>query len=253
MIELSNIEKRFGDAVILKDISIRIPEGSVTALVGPSGGGKSTLLRCINLLEIPTAGTIRLGEETLSFTPGKRVGWQAIQKIRRQTGMVFQNFQLFPHQTAIENVMEGLVTVLKWPRERARERAMELLTKVGMAHKIDAWPSTLSGGQQQRVAIARALAPSPRVLLCDEPTSALDPELSAEVVDVLGQLAREGTTMVMATHDLRLASKIANDVVFLEAGSVVETGSARAIFNTPEKERTKRFISTINAAHTYDI
>ncbi|MBB6223893.1 amino acid ABC transporter ATP-binding protein [Rhizobium leguminosarum] len=253
MIELSNIEKRFGDAVILRDISIRIPEGSVTALVGPSGGGKSTLLRCINLLEIPTAGAIRLGEETLFFAPGKRTSWQAIQKIRRQTGMVFQNFQLFPHQTAIENVMEGLVTVLKWPREKARERAMELLTKVGMTQKADAWPSTLSGGQQQRVAIARALAPSPRVLLCDEPTSALDPELSAEVVDVLGRLAKEGTTMVMATHDLRLASKIANDVVFLEAGSVVETGSARAIFTAPERERTKRFISTINAAHTYDI
>ncbi|KWV44141.1 MULTISPECIES: amino acid ABC transporter ATP-binding protein [Rhizobium] len=253
MIELSHIEKRFGDAVILKDISIRIPEGSVTALVGPSGGGKSTLLRCINLLEIPTAGTIRLGDEKISFTPGQKTGWQAIQKIRRQTGMVFQNFQLFPHQTAIENVMEGLITVLKWPKEKARERAMELLTKVNMAHKADAWPSTLSGGQQQRVAIARALAPSPRVLLCDEPTSALDPELSAEVVDVLGRLAREGTTMVMATHDLRLASKIANDVVFLEAGSVVETGSARNIFTAPERERTKRFISTINAAHTYDI
>ncbi|WP_018901833.1 amino acid ABC transporter ATP-binding protein [Rhizobium sp. 2MFCol3.1] len=253
MIELDNIEKRFGDAVILKDISIRIPEGSVTALVGPSGGGKSTLLRCINLLEIPTAGTIRLGEETLTFKPGQKTSWQAIQKIRRQTGMVFQNFQLFPHQTAIENVMESLVTVLKWPKEKARNRAMELLTKVGMAHKADAWPSTLSGGQQQRVAIARALAPSPRVLLCDEPTSALDPELSAEVVDVLGRLASEGTTMVMATHDLRLASKIANDVVFLEAGSVVETGSARNIFTAPERERTKRFISTINAAHTYDI
>ncbi|MDQ0560673.1 cystine transport system ATP-binding protein [Rhizobium mesoamericanum] len=252
MIELSHIEKRFGDAVILKDISLRIPEGSVTALVGPSGGGKSTLLRCINLLEIPTAGMIRLGEEKLSFAPGQKTGWQAIQKIRRQTGMVFQNFQLFPHQTAIENVMEGLVTVLRWPKEKARERAMELLTKVGMAHKADAWPSTLSGGQQQRVAIARALAPSPRVLLCDEPTSALDPELSAEVVDVLGRLASEGTTMVMATHDLRLASKIAHDVVFLEAGSVVETGSARNIFTAPERERTKRFISTINAAHTYD-
>ena len=253
MIELSHIEKRFGDAVILKDISIRIPEGSVTALVGPSGGGKSTLLRCINLLEIPTAGMIRLGEEKLNFAPGQKTGWQAIQKIRRQTGMVFQNFQLFPHQTAIENVMEGLVTVLRWPKEKARERAIELLTKVGMAHKADAWPSTLSGGQQQRVAIARALAPSPRVLLCDEPTSALDPELSAEVVDVLGRLASESTTMVMATHDLRLASKIANDVVFLEAGSVVETGSARNIFTAPERERTKRFISTINAAHTYDI
>jgi cystine transport system ATP-binding protein len=253
MIELSHIEKRFGDNHVLRDISLSLAEGTVTALVGPSGGGKSTLLRCINLLEIPTAGTIRLGEETLTYKPGQKTSWQAIQKIRRQTGMVFQNFQLFPHQTAIENVMESLVTVLKWPKEKARNRAMELLTKVGMAHKADAWPSTLSGGQQQRVAIARALAPSPRVLLCDEPTSALDPELSAEVVDVLGKLANEGTTMVMATHDLRLASKIANNVVFLEAGSVVETGSAKAIFTAPERERTKRFISTINAAHTYDI
>ncbi|WP_087001818.1 amino acid ABC transporter ATP-binding protein [Rhizobium sullae] len=253
MIELSNIEKRFGDAVILRDITIRIPEGSVTALVGPSGGGKSTLLRCINLLEIPTTGSIRIGKEKLDFVPGRKTGWPAIQKIRRQTGMVFQNFQLFPHQTAIENVMEGLVTVLKWPKERAHARAMELLTKVGMAHKADAWPSTLSGGQQQRVAIARALAPSPRVLLCDEPTSALDPELSAEVVDVLAKLASEGTTMVIATHDLRLASKIAHNVVFLEAGNVVETGAAKAIFTAPERERTKRFISTINAAHTYEI
>ncbi|MGO4437319.1 amino acid ABC transporter ATP-binding protein [Rhizobium sp. RAF56] len=253
MIELSQIEKRFGEAVILKDISLQIPEGNVTALVGPSGGGKSTLLRCINLLEIPTAGTIRLGEEKISFSPGQKTSWQAIQRIRRQTGMVFQNFQLFPHQTAIENVMEGLVTVLRWPKVRARQRAMELLTKVGMAHKADAWPSTLSGGQQQRVAIARALAPSPRVLLCDEPTSALDPELSAEVVDVLAKLASEGTTMVMATHDLRLASKIANDVVFLEAGSVVETGKARDVFTAPTRERTKRFISTLNASHTYDI
>ena len=253
MIELSHIEKRFGEAVILKDISLLIPEGSVTALVGPSGGGKSTLLRCINLLEIPTAGAIRIGEDTMSFSPGQKSGWAAIQKIRRQTGMVFQNFQLFPHQTAIENVMEGLVTVLRWPKEKARARSMELLTKVGMAHKTDAWPATLSGGQQQRVAIARALAPSPRVLLCDEPTSALDPELAAEVVDVLARLANEGTTMVMATHDLRLASKIANDVVFLEAGSIVETGAARRIFGAPEQERTKRFISTLNAGHSYDI
>jgi cystine transport system ATP-binding protein len=253
VIELSHIEKRFGDAVILKDISLRIPEGNVTALVGPSGGGKSTLLRCINLLEVPRSGTIRLGDDTLDFSPNQKPSWQAIQKIRRQTGMVFQNFQLFPHRTAIENVMEGLTTVLKWPTAKARERAMELLTKVGMAHKADAWPATLSGGQQQRVAIARALAPSPRVLLCDEPTSALDPELASEVVDVLARLANEGTTMVMATHDLRLASKIANDVVFLEAGSVVETGTARAIFGAPEQERTKRFISTLNAGHSYDI
>ena len=253
MIELSHIEKRFGDNVILKDISLVIPEGTVTALVGPSGGGKSTLLRCINLLEIPSAGTIRIGEETTTFQPGKKPAWQDIQKIRRQTGMVFQNFQLFPHQTAIQNVMEGLTTVLRWPADKARARAVELLTKVGMAHKIDAWPSTLSGGQQQRVAIARALAPSPRVLLCDEPTSALDPELAAEVVDVLGKLANEGTTMVMATHDLRLASKIANNVVFLEAGNIVETGSSSSIFGAPSQERTKQFISTLNAGHSYDI
>jgi L-cystine transport system ATP-binding protein len=159
--------------------------------------------------------------------------------------MVFQNFQLFPHRTAIENVMEGLITVQKWPLARARERALALLDKVGLAEKADAWPSTLSGGQQQRVAIARALAPSPKVLLCDEPTSALDPELAEEVVEVLAQLAREGTTMVMATHDLRLASQIANEVVFLEAGTVVETGPASAVFGNPQRERTKRFIATL--------
>jgi cystine transport system ATP-binding protein len=250
MIELNAIEKRFGDAVILKDITLGFPEGSVTALVGPSGGGKSTLLRCINLLELPSEGTVRIGTDSVAFNHGRKVAWQEIQKIRRQTGMVFQNFQLFPHKTAIENVMEGLLVVQKWPMEKARARAMELLTKVGMAHKADAWPANLSGGQQQRVAIARALAPSPKVLLCDEPTSALDPELSAEVVEVLGQLAREGTTMVMATHDLRLASKIAGLVVFLEAGKVVETGSSDAIFRNPQQERTRRFVSSINAAQT---
>ncbi|MGV1872114.1 MULTISPECIES: amino acid ABC transporter ATP-binding protein [Agrobacterium] len=250
MIELSNIEKRFGEAVILKDISLTFPEGSVTALVGPSGGGKSTLLRCINLLEIPTEGIVKIGNDAVTFTAGRKVSWQSIQKIRRQTGMVFQNFQLFPHRTAIENVMEGLLIVQKWSREKARDRAMELLTKVGMAHKADAWPANLSGGQQQRVAIARALGPSPQVLLCDEPTSALDPELSEEVVEVLGKLAREGTTMVMATHDLRLASRIANNVVFLEAGKVVETGSSDAIFRSPQQERTRRFVSSINAAQS---
>lgn len=249
MIGLSHIVKRFGDNTVLNDVSVDISEGSVTALVGPSGGGKSTLLRCINLLEVPTSGTVRIGDDGIEFRPGVRVATKAIQKLRRQTGMVFQNFQLFPHRTAIENVMEGLVTVLKWPEARARERALELLEKVGMAHKADAWPATLSGGQQQRVAIARALAPSPKVLLCDEPTSALDPELAQEVVDVLGRLASEGTTMVMATHDLRLASKIAQNVVFLEAGAIVEQGPASAVFGNPTHERTKRFIATITHQH----
>ena len=253
MIEVSHIEKRFGDNVVLKDVSVTIAEGTVTALVGPSGGGKSTLLRCINLLEIPTAGMIRIGDKSLQFQPGKKAGWDAIQPLRRQTGMVFQNFQLFPHQTAIENVMEGLVTVLKWPKEKARSHALELLQKVGMAHKADAWPATLSGGQQQRVAIARALAPSPRVLLCDEPTSALDPELAEEVVDVLSRLAREGTTMIMATHDLRLASRVADQVLFLDGGVIVEHGAPSRIFQTPERERTKKFIASLNAGLSYDI
>ena len=245
MIELSHIEKKFGDNTVLKDVSVTFAEGSVTALVGPSGGGKSTLLRCINLLEIPTSGTVRIGDEAIDFQPGMKVGFAAIQKLRRQTGMVFQSFQLFPHRTAIDNVAESLTTVLKWPREKAQQRARELLEKVGLGHKADAWPATLSGGQQQRVAIARALAPSPRVLLCDEPTSALDPELAGEVVEVLAQLAREGTTMVIATHDLRLASTIAQEAIFLDAGVVVEKGPARALFSNPERERTKRFIATL--------
>jgi cystine transport system ATP-binding protein len=253
MIELSHIEKRFGDNIVLKDISVTLAEGTVTALVGPSGGGKSTLLRCVNLLEIPSSGTIRLGEERLEFAPGRKIGWPAIQRLRRQTGMVFQNFQLFPHQTAIANVMEGLVTVLKWPEAKAKAHAMELLEKVGMAHKADAWPSTLSGGQQQRVAIARALAPSPRVLLCDEPTSALDPELAEEVVEVLSRLAREGTTMIMATHDLRLASRVADQVLFLDGGVIVESGAPKRIFSAPERERTKRFIASLSATHSHEI
>ena len=226
MIELSNIEKRFGDAVILKDISIRIPEGNVTALVGPSGGGKSTLLRCINLLEIPTAGTIQLGEETLTFKPGQKTSWPAIQKIRRQTGMVFQNFQLFPHQTAIENVMESLVTVLKWPKQKARDRAMELLTKVGMAHKADAWPSTLSGGQQQRVAIARAIVSDPTFLICDEPTGDLDRHNAEEILRLLQQLNREhGKTIIMVTHDPK-AAEYATHTIHLDKGELADAPAA---------------------------
>lgn len=245
MIQLKNIEKNFGDLQVLKNVSLDVAEGAVMALVGPSGGGKSTLLRCINLLEIPTVGSVEIAGDRLEFQPGVKPSTKQIQLLRRHTGMVFQNFQLFPHRTVIENVTEGLTTVLKWPKEKARERAKALLEKVGLAHKSEVWPSTLSGGQQQRVAIARALAPSPKVLLCDEPTSALDPELSGEVVDVLAQLAREGTTMVMATHDLRLASRIANEVIVLDGGVIVETGTSRDIFTQPKHERTKRFIATL--------
>jgi L-cystine transport system ATP-binding protein len=245
MIRLSSIDKYFGEHRVLNSVNLALEPGNVTALIGPSGSGKSTLLRCVNLLEIPEAGALELGDQRLEFSRTEKPSRDAILAIRRRTGMVFQNFQLFPHRTVIENVMEGLLTVQKWDRERARARALELLAKVDIAHKADAWPVTLSGGQQQRVAIARALAPSPEVLLCDEPTSALDPGLAAEVVEVLKQLAKEGMTMLMATHDLRLAASIARDVVFLSNGAIVESGSARDVFTRPRQPETASFVSTL--------
>jgi L-cystine transport system ATP-binding protein len=245
MIRLEKIEKYFGEHRVLNSVDLKLDQGNVTALIGPSGSGKSTLLRCVNLLEIPEAGSLELGDQRIQFSRTEKPSKEAVLAIRRRTGMVFQNFQLFPHRTVIENVMEGLLTVQKWERERARVRALELLEKVGIAHKADAWPVTLSGGQQQRVAIARALAPSPEVLLCDEPTSALDPGLAAEVVEVLRQLAKEGMTMLMATHDLRLAASIARNVVFLSNGSIVEQGRSRDIFTQPKEAETATFVSTL--------
>ncbi|MEJ8674285.1 amino acid ABC transporter ATP-binding protein [Chromobacterium amazonense] len=247
MIKLNDIVKSFDGHRVLDGVSLTLPEGGVTALIGPSGSGKSTLLRCVNLLEVPDAGSLELAGDALSFAPGRKLSREAVLRMRRATGMVFQSFQLFPHQTVLQNVMEGLLTVQRWPRQQAERRARELLDKVGMAHKADAWPSTLSGGQQQRVAIARALAPSPQLLLCDEPTSALDPELAAEVVAVLRQLAAEGVTMLMATHDLRLAASVARDVVFLEHGRIVEAGSASQIFGAPREPRTAEYVSTLTA------
>ncbi|MCW4113760.1 amino acid ABC transporter ATP-binding protein [Aurantimonas sp. MSK8Z-1] len=247
MIRLSGIEKRFSGNTVLKGVDLVVAEGAVTALIGPSGSGKSTLLRCANLLEIPERGTVELGDVSLTFGETRRPSQTDILKLRRRTGMIFQNFQLFPHRRVVENVMEGLVTVQKWPKERARARAMELLTKVGMAEKAEAWPATLSGGQQQRVAIARALAPSPALILCDEPTSALDPELATEVVDTLRSLAAEGATMLMATHDLRLARSVAQHVAFLEGGEIVEHGTPDQLFGAPQEPRTQRFIQSLGA------
>ncbi|RYG68322.1 amino acid ABC transporter ATP-binding protein, partial [bacterium] len=199
MIRLSGISKTFGANVVLDGVDLSIAEGRVTALIGPSGGGKSTLLRCVNLLEVPETGRLELGDLAVDFSPGRRLSRGDVLAVRRSTGMVFQNFQLFPHRSVIENVVEGLVTVLKWPAEKARARGEELLGLVGMAEKANAYPATLSGGQQQRVAIARAIAASPKLLLCDEPTSALDPELAAEVVEVLSRLAA-GQTQIVRRH-----------------------------------------------------
>jgi len=248
MIALQDIRKAFAGNEVLHAVSVQIAPGQVTALIGPSGSGKSTLLRCVNLLEIPDAGRLTLGQEEIRFTPGTRPSHEAVQRVRLQTGMVFQNFQLFAHQSAVQNVMEGLVTVKHWDKARAHARALALLEKVGLKDKADAWPANLSGGQQQRVAIARALAPEPAVLLCDEPTSALDPGLAAEVVAVLSDLAREGMTMLMATHDLRLAARVASHTVFLQDGAVVEAGDSQAIFKNARDERTRAFVKTLASA-----
>lgn len=249
MIALNNIQKSFGAHHVLKSVDLTLAQGTVTALIGQSGSGKSTLLRCVNLLEIPESGTLALGDERIEFDPVRPPSRDAVLSVRRKTGMVFQNFQLFPHRTVIQNVMEGLITVQRWDKERARARAGALLEKVGISQKADAWPITLSGGQQQRVAIARALAPSPDILLCDEPTSALDPGLAAEVIDVLSQLANEGMTMLLATHDLRLAASIAREVVFLSAGTVVESGPSDEVFTRPRHAETAQFVSVLNQGH----
>lgn len=245
MIELKHIEKRFGDLTVLKNVSLSIAEGSVMALVGPSGGGKSTLLRCMNLLEIPTSGSVEIDGDRLDFQPGVKVTTKSIQLVRRHSGMVFQNFQLFPHRTVIENVTEGLTTVLKWPKEKARERAMALLDKVGLAHKAEVWPSTLSGGQQQRVAIARAIALEPRVMLFDEPTSALDPELVGGVLQAMRELREDGMTMVVVSHEMGFARAAADRVVFMADGMKLEEGPPAQIFGAPQHERTQNFIRQI--------
>ena len=250
MLEVRNIHKTYEGKPLLNGISFTVASHELVCLLGSSGSGKSTLLRCLNLLEVPEAGQLQVGDVRIAFR-GQRPAMAEVASVRALTGMVFQNFQLFPHLRVLGNVTEALVTVQGWPRERANERARELLGKVGLADKADAWPGTLSGGQQQRVAIARALAPSPQVLLCDEPTSALDPVLAAEVVQVLQALAEDGMTMVMATHDLRLAARVATQAVFLHAGEVVEMGAPQALFGKPQDARTQTFVSVLREAAAF--
>lgn len=249
-LSVKNIHKSFGDHHVLKGISLDAHEGDVISILGASGSGKSTFLRCLNLLETPDDGSVALAGEQLAMKrardgklhPSDR---RQVDRIRSQLGMVFQNFNLWSHMTVLDNLVEGPLRVQKRSRAEAVEEAEALLARVGLADKRGYYPAHLSGGQQQRVAIARALAPSPQVLLCDEPTSALDPELSVEVVEVLRQLAREGTTMLMATHDLRLAASIAHDAVFLADGRIVEAGASRDLFGRPRDPRTAKFVATL--------
>ncbi|GAA1162482.1 amino acid ABC transporter ATP-binding protein [Nocardioides aquiterrae] len=249
MVEARGIRKRFGFHEVLKGIDLQVRTGEVLCLIGPSGSGKSTFLRCINHLERADGGELRVDGELVGYREkgGKlyELREKDIAARRRTIGMVFQRFNLFPHLTALENVMEAPVRVLRTPRAQAATEARELLTRVGLAGKYDAYPATLSGGQQQRVAIARALAMRPRLMLFDEPTSALDPELVGEVLDVMRQLAADGMTMVVVTHEMGFAREVGDTLVFMDDGVVVEAGDPREVLGNPQHERTRSFLSKV--------
>lgn len=247
MISIKNLHKSFGNNEILKGIDLQINKGETAVIIGPSGSGKTTLLRCINLLETPNEGSITIGNSHIEFNGGKKATTNEILTLRKQTGMVFQGFHLFPHMTVIENIMEGQVTVLKRSKEEARAEGLMLLAKVGLSEKKDNYPNELSGGQQQRVAIARAMAMKPEVLLFDEPTSALDPELAAEVINVMKDLSNEGMTMVVVTHKMSFAREAAHKVVFVDNGLIVETGTPEQVFDNTRNERLKQFLSIIDS------
>lgn len=242
MIEIVGLRKRFGPVTVLDGIDHRQEAGEVVALIGPSGCGKSTLLRCLNWLETPDSGSLRLGDVSIQAGTPQATDRALRQRLRRRTGMIFQQFNLFPHRTALENVMEAPLHVDRVPDAEAREQAMNLLSKVGLADRAHHRPSQLSGGQQQRVAIARALAMKPQILLCDEPTSALDRELRGEVLSVLASLAIEGMTLLLVTHELDFAREIAHRVVFIDGGRVVATGPTRAVLDQPEHPRLREFL-----------
>lgn len=247
MYKLENIYKSFGDNQILKGVSLEIPKNQTTVLIGPSGSGKTTLLRCINLLEIPDSGTVDLNGTAMTFTNGENLKRKKaeIQRLRLKTGMVFQNFQLFPHKTALENIMEGPITVLKKERTACETEAMELLEKVGLSEKRDAYPRELSGGQQQRIAIARALAMKPELLLFDEPTSALDPELEVEVLNLIRKLVEEKQTIVIITHKMSFAREVADKVVFFDDGHILKEGKY-AELEQSDIPRITQFLSMLN-------
>jgi polar amino acid transport system ATP-binding protein len=241
VLRLEGVHKRFGDLEVLRGIDLQVDRGQAVCVIGPSGSGKSTLLRCINLLEPPDAGRILLeGREITGKTTADDRNY-----VRRRVGMVFQQYNLFPHKTALQNVSLGPEKVLERPGAEARGKAEALLARVGLADKLDEYPERLSGGQQQRVAIARALAMDPHVMLFDEVTSALDPELIKEVLDVMRELAGEGMTMVVVTHEIGFAREVGDEVLFMDGGVVVEQGAPAQVLDNPREERTKRFLGLV--------
>lgn len=237
MIEIKKLYKSYGDNEVLKGIDQTVSEAEVLCIVGPSGSGKSTMLRCINLLEVPTSGEV--------YIDGELVTSQNINEIRTKMGMVFQNFNLFPHMTVLENVTCAPINVKGVSKTDAEAKAMELLTRVGLDNKANAYPRSLSGGQQQRVAIARALAMNPEIMLFDEPTSALDPEMVGEVLDVMKDLAKEGLAMIVVTHEMGFAKEVADKVIFMDEGVIVEQGTPEEVLVNPSEERTKNFLSKV--------
>ena len=243
IIRVENLHKWFGMLHVLCGVSFTVQPREVLAIIGRSGSGKSTLLRCLNFLEEPSCGVIRVEDQTIHTGPGLRVKRKQVLALRLSMGMVFQEFNLFPHMTALENVIEGLITVKKMPKDQAILIGEKYLDKVGLLQKKDVHPIRLSGGQKQRVAIARALAMEPKVMLFDEPTSALDPELIGEVLDVMKKLAFEGTTMIVVTHEMNFAHEVADRVIYMDHGKIIEEGPPEQIFDHPQEESTRVFLS----------
>jgi ABC-type polar amino acid transport system, ATPase component len=240
MIETKGLTKIFGELKVFENIDVHVKKGEVLVIIGPSGSGKSTFLRCLNHLETPNGGHVAIEEETLDSTNKKH-----LRKVIEKMGMVFQNFNLFPHMTVLQNVMEAPITVKKENKEIVIERAKKLIDKVGLSEKFSEYPSKLSGGQKQRVAIARALCMEPDIMLFDEPTSALDPELVGEVLNVMKNLAKEGMTMIVVTHEMGFAREVADRVIFMDGGKIVEQGTPEDIFKNPKEQRTKVFLQKI--------
>lgn len=249
MVKVKNVHKSFGNLEVLKDINLEVKKGEVVCIIGPSGSGKSTLLRCLNHLERISAGCIYIEDELIDERiDGKnqlKISQKKVSELCTELGMVFQRFNLFPHMTVIENVMEAPMTVRKVPKEEASVEAIKLLEKVGLADKRNEYPSRLSGGQQQRVAIARALAMKPKIMLFDEPTSALDPELVGEVLEVMKDLANEGMTMLVVTHEMGFAKEVGSRVIFMDNGEIKEEGKPEEIFSNPKNERTRAFLQKV--------
>lgn len=250
MIKLQNIYKSFGKNEVLKGVDIEVHKGDIISILGPSGSGKTTLLRCINFLDKASDGTVTIDDLSLDV---KQASKKQIIELRKKTAMVFQNYNLFQHKTVLENIIEGPIIVQKRNKKEVIEQAYELLNKVGLSHKADAYPSSLSGGQQQRVGIARALAMNPKVLLFDEPTSALDPELVGEVLDVIRKIAKEGITMIIVTHEMNFAREVSNHIIFMDGGIVVEEGTPNEVFLETKHARTKQFLQRLTPELSFEI